>query len=293
MSATAACDPLHLRALGYWGGMHNFSRADFTRWCLERGCYKADINGRRVLKFTRNKARAADIMRAVRLEFGETFQSLGPEAIEGFPAETLEILLIDLSERERREIDDAYAAMSSRLKSRGKNDLAEMMRERERIEFTMAAALAERAVADSESGLSPVVLFNFTSPRERFEELVRKGGIDGIASVHGTQKDAERQAAIDAFQANELTVASVNVSAGGCALSLHDARHERQRVSYLVPSFNAAEVKQALGRIRRDGGTAVVQKFVIAAGTLMERVAKALEVKLECIASLNDNDLMP
>lgn len=293
LSATAACDPLHMRSIGFWSGMHNFSRTDFTRWCLEHGCYRADMNGRKVLKFTRNKARAAEIMRGIRANFGDMFQSLRPEDIEGFPAETLEILLVDLSARDRKEIDDAYAAMSDRMKSAGKSDLAEMMRERERIEFTMAAALAERAVADSESGLSPVVFFNFTSSRERFEELVRKGGAGGIASVHGSQKDAERQAAIDAFNANELTVASVNLAAGGCALSLHDLLHERQRVSYLVPSYNAAEVKQALGRIRRDGGTAVVQKFVIAAGTLMERVAKSLEVKIACIDSLNDADLMP
>lgn len=295
LSATAACDPLHMRALGWWGGMHSFAYGDFVRWCMDHGCYRADMNGRKVLKFTRNKRRAAEIMRGIRADFGDAFQSLGPDEIEGFPEETLEVLLVDLSARDRKEIDEAYAAMSLRLRTPGKSDLAELMRERERIEFTMAASLAERAVADSESGLSPVVFFNFTSSRERFEELVRKGGVTGIASVHGGQGDAERQAAVDGFNSNSLTVASVNLAAGGCALSMHDVLRERQRVSYLLPSYNASEVLQALGRIRRVGGTAVVQRFVIAAGTLMERVADALRSKISAIGGLNgldDSDLM-
>ena len=127
---------------------------------------------------------------------------------------------------------------------------------------------------------------------KELEKLLDEGGIHELASVYGGQKDEDRQRCVDRFQANELFVASVNVAAGGCALSLHDVRHERQRVSYIVPSFNASEIKQALGRIRRVGGTPVVQKFVIAAGTLMERVAVSLNRKMSNLASLNDEDLM-
>jgi hypothetical protein len=293
MSATAACDPLHMRALSYWGGLSGFSPPEYLCWCKNNGCARVEMNGRNVMKFTRNKARAVEIMKGIRAGFGDMFQSLGPEDIEGFPAEVLEVLFVDLSARDRKEIDDAYADMSRRLKTKGKSDRAEAMRDRERIEFTMAAALAERALRDIEDGLSPVVFFNFTSPRERFEGMLRAGGIPAVASIYGGQNDSDRQRLIDAFQANEIHVASINVSAGGVALSLHDLAHERQRVSYLVPSYNAAEVKQALGRIRRVGGTSVVQRFVIAAGTRMELVAARLSVKLACIDSLNDNDLEP
>ena len=292
MSATVACDPLHMRAVGYWGGLHSFALADYRRWCLDNGCFSLYMNNRHVMKFTGSPERASGIMRDIRARFGEMFQSLGPEDIEGFPEEVLEVLLIDLSSRERKEIDDAYRAMSQRLKSRGRSEMAEMMRERERIEFTMAAALAERVLKDVEDGLSPVTFWNFTDPRERFEKLLRDGGLDKIASVFGGQKDEDRQRQVDGFNANELLAASVNVAAGGCALSLHDVLHERQRVSYIIPSFNASEIKQALGRIRRVGGTSVVQKFVIAAGTLMERVAVSLNRKLDNISSLNDESLM-
>lgn len=292
MSATAACDPLHMRTLGYWGRLHTFDMANYRRWCLDNGCFGVYMNNRHVMKFTQNRERASEVMRGIRAGFGDMFQSLGPEDIEGFPEEVLEVMLVDLSARDKREIDDAYRSMSARLKSKGKSEMAELMRERERIEFTMAAALAERVLKDVEDGLSPVAFWNFTSSRERFEGLVRDGGVTDIASVYGGQKDADRQAAVDGFNANGIFVASVNVAAGGCALSLHDLLHQRQRVSYIIPSFNAAEIKQALGRIRRAGGTSVVQKFVIAAGTLMERVAVSLNRKLGNFDSLNDNDLM-
>ena len=111
--------------------------------------------------------------------------------------------------------------------------------------------------------------------------------------IHGSQKDGDRQAAIDAFQDNGVHVILVNSQAGGASVSLHDVKHERPRTSLLVPSWNAADVKQCLGRIRRCGGTAVVQKIVLAAGTIQERVAASLQRKLKNIDSLNDADLAP
>lgn len=293
LSATVACSPMQLRALGYWAGMFRFARGDFLTWCREHGCFPVIVGGRRVLKFTKNRERAAEIMRGIRAEFGDMFQSLGPEDIEGFPDELLETILVDLDKREREEIDDAYASMSERMKTKGKNELAETMKERERIEFALAEAVAERVASDVDDGISPIAFWNFTSSRERFEAKLIARGITDIARVYGNQKDTERQKGIDAFNANRYPVASVNVSAGGVALSMHDILHERQRVSYLIPSYNAAEIKQALGRIRRAEGTAVIQRFVIAAGTLMERVAVALDRKLNNIDLLNDGDLVP
>lgn len=293
LSATVACDPVHLRALGYWAGMHRFNEPDFKRWCLANGCATVLFNNRYELLFTKDRARAEEVMRSLRLAFGDMFQSLGPEDIEGFPEEICEVLLIDLNSRDREEVQAAYAAMSERMKTPGKNDMAEMVRERERIEFTMAAAIAERVSHDVDDGVSPVVFWNFTSARERFENMMLERGLqkEKLVAIHGDQKDAERQDCIDRFNRNDAVVASVNAAAGGCALSLHDVLHERQRVSYLIPSFNAAEVKQAFGRIRRVGGTRVVQRFALAAGTLMEKVAVSLNRKLSCIDSLNDNDL--
>ena len=80
-------------------------------------------------------------------------------------------------------------------------------------------------------------------------------------------------------------------SACGVALSLHDERHERPRVSLINPSYSASELLQALGRIRRVGGTRAVQKIVLAAGSVEENVARAVNGKVDNIGALTDADL--
>lgn len=119
-----------------------------------------------------------------------------------------------------------------------------------------------------------------------------------VSEVYGSdsqgREQKNRQENIDLFQNNTNHAIAVNTEAGGVALSLHDELQERMRVSFIVPSYNAASVRQALGRIRRVNGTHAVQNFVIAAGTVMEKVAAALERKLANLDSLLvDSDLVP
>lgn len=303
MSATVACDPLHLRSVGYWAGFHAFNKGSFYAWCRENGCKDVDVGwgsgaaGRSAFMFTKNKRLAAEIMAKLRKGFGPSMLALGPADIPGFPEQTLSVKLVDLNARDRKEIDAAYAEMSERMRQTGKSQMAEMMKERQRVEFVMAAMLAELAADTVEDGNSAVVFFNFTEPRERFvAELVAKGVPRGeIAQVYGCdaagRPQNDRQENIDRFQRNEAKVIAVNVEAGGAALSLHDELNERMRVSFLVPSYNASSVRQALGRIRRVGGTHAVQNFVIAAGTVMERVKISLERKLSNLDALLDEDL--
>jgi SNF2 family DNA or RNA helicase len=62
-------------------------------------------------------------------------------------------------------------------------------------------------------------------------------------------------------------------------------------VSLINPSFSAVHVKQAMGRIHRAGGTKSVQRFILAAGTLEERVYRKVQAKIGNIGLLNDGDL--
>lgn len=299
MSATVADSPLKLRALGFWLGMHQYSDGSFYAWCRKHGCTfqspSRDMRdaGRKVLKFTTDPLVAREHMLAIRREMGSVFMSMKAEDIPGFPEQALGVKYVDLNKDDRKAIEDAYETMSDRMKSRARSWMAETSRERERIEYTMAPALAELAEAHVAEGLSPATFFNFTEPRLRFEETLRNLGVHNIASVHGGQKEEDRQKMIDEFQANRLWAASIMVKAGGAALSLHDVRHERSRVGLIVPAYEADLIKQALGRIRRCEGTPVVQHFVIAAGTAMEAVASRLECKMGNIDALNDGDMSP
>lgn len=292
MTATLADSPLKLRALGWWFGLHQFNKASFYGWCRRHECADEVVGRerRRIFRFTRNPKLAAAAMASIRRSMGDKFLSMKPEDIPGFPEQTVDTLLIDLSERDRKEVDDALAEMSERMKATGKSDMAELGRQRERVEFVMAGAVAEIAAGFVEDGNSVVAFFNFTEPRLRFEAKLLEASVP-CASIHGGQKDTDRQAGIDAFQANGVHAIAVMTEAGGAALSLHDERKERPRVSLILPSWNSATVKQCLGRIRRCNGTHAVQYFVLAAGTVQERVAATLRTKLGNIDALNDADL--
>lgn len=307
MSATPACDPLHLQALGFWGGLHAFNKANFTAWCRENGCEDGlvkifagydDINNAPIFryqknfKFTQDKKKAEMHMKNIRKAFGPRFMALGPEDIPGFPEQLVAVKTVDLNKRDRDEIDKAYNAMSERLRSKAQG-LAASGRERERIEFIMAEVLAELTANAIEDGNSVVNFFNFTEPRMRFVKQLRKRLPSlGISQIYGAQKE-DRQKEIDLFQQNVNHSMVANLQAGGAAVSLHDDRHERMRVSFMLPSNNAAEIVQGFGRTRRANGTFARQYFVIAAGTIQERVKMNLDKKLRNLDALTDNDLLP
>ena len=293
MSATLADSPLKMRGIGYWAGFHNFAKSSFYRWCGQHGCFLATMNGRSMWAFTKNKKSATYHMEKIREAFGKAYQALDTKDIPNFPEETLEVVRMDMQESDKKELEETYAAMSERMKQKGKSELAETLRMRERIEFCKSPAISDLVVSHISDGKSVVVFCNFTSARERLAEMIHeKLPKEAIGMIYGAQSEEERQKDVDAFQANETHIMLVMTAAGGAALSLHDTKHERQRVSLITPSFNAAEVRQALGRIRRCNGTSVEQYFVLAAGTVEDRVADRLAGKLACIDSLNDNDLM-
>jgi len=295
MSATIADTPLKLRGLGFWLGLHQYYDNSFYSWCETHGCRMETVNrdGRKGFRFETNPKKAAAHMRAIRAEIGPAFLCMRAEEIPGFPTETIGVIRIDLNADDRREIEKAYEEMSDRLKTRARSWLAETARERERIEFAMAKGLAGLAAGHVEAGSSPVVFFNYTEPRLRFEAELRQLGVTDFLSIYGGQNSTVRQAEIDAFQDNKLRAASIMMKAGGAALSLHDVKHERPRVSLITPAYEADLIKQALGRIRRCGGTPAVQHFIIAAGTVMEAVAARLETKTGNIDALNDGDMNP
>lgn len=297
MSATVADSPLKLRALGFWLGLHDYHEDSFYSWCRRHGCSMVSVSEwgptRKGFKFTTDPAEARRHMLDIRREMGSAFMSMRAEDIPGFPAQIIEVKRIDLDADDRKAVGEAYAQMSDRLKTRARSWLAETARERERIEFSMAKALARLAAAYVAEGLSPVTFFSYTEPRLRFEAELRSLGVSNIATICGDQKDADRWTGIDSFQANETHVAAVMLKAGGAALSLHDVKHERPRVSMITPAYEADLIKQAFGRIRRDGGTPVVQMFMVAANTVMEAVAARLETKTGNIDALNDGDMNP
>ena len=294
MSATPFETPLKLRALGYLMGFHRFVERDFYDWCRKHACSMVPVGRypriRQVFAFTTNKARAEEVMRIIRRDMGERFLSIGPDEIPGFPDEVKEVCLVDLAKKDHDALVRAYEEMPERIRGGSEDDMVRVLRLRQQAEFCKAEAMAEMAKGLVEDGNSVFIMVNFTDARKRIEEYLEKEGVQ-YASIYGGQKESERQSGIDAFQANRIPVIIGMAAACSVALSLHDEIHERPRVSLISPGYSASEFSQGLGRIRRVGGTTAVQKIIIAAGSVEERVGRTIERKMNNLSALTDSDL--
>lgn len=293
MSATPFETPEKMRAIGYLLGFHRFVSASWYEFLRANGCRYVDIgwgrNKRRILEFTRNKEESTAIMANLRNRMGERFMSIGPGEIPGFPDEVKEVVAIDLAKKDHDALIKAYEEMPARIQHMSQDDMVRMLRLRQQAEFCKAETMAQMACDLVEDGNGVFVMINFTDARLRIEEYLKKKGVK-YASIYGGQKESERQSGIDAFQANRIPVIIGMAAACSVALSLHDERHERPRVSLISPGYSASEFSQGLGRIRRVGGTTAVQKIVIAAGSVEERVGRAIERKMNNLSALTDRD---
>ena len=295
MSATPFETPMKMRAIGYLMGFHRFTEQSFYEWCRRYGCGYRDVGWgrtrRRIFEFTRDRTRADAIMRTLRHEMGDRFMTVGPDEIPGFPDEVKEVVLVDLAKRDHDALVRAYAEMPERIQHMSEDDMVKTLRLRQQAEFCKAETMAQMACDLIEDGYSVFIAVNFTDARLRIEEHLAAKGVK-FASIYGGQKESERQQGIEEFQANRIHVMVGMMAACSVALSLHDERHERPRVSLISPGYSASELSQSLGRIRRVGGTTAVQKVVIAAGSVEERVGRAIERKMNNLAALTDRDLL-
>lgn len=294
MSATIADSPLKMRALGYLLGLHDFSKAGFYRWAGNNGCFWNKNMPRPIFQFTKAKKVAAKHMSEIHATISDRMVHMKINEIPGFPETLIESKLYDLEKEDLAAVKEAYDAMDLRMKDNGTNILTELLHARERSEFAKASLMAELVEDLVEEGRSVVVFLHFRSSMKRLTDLLNARYNPSLLTceIHGDQNATVRQANIDAFQNNEKFVMLAMTQAGGVGISLHDVKQERPRASLLTPGFNAAETVQALGRIWRAGGTPTTQQFVLAAGTIEERVHERVSNKLSCIASLNDGDLV-
>lgn len=295
LTATPAESPLKMQVIGYLMGFHNFLMGSFYAWCRLNGCRFVEKNraGTTALEFTKDRTESASVMRRIRERMGDRFISVGPGDIPGFPDEVVETVLVDLAKEDHDALVKAYAEMPANIREikPGTDEMVKLLRLRQQAEFCKALVLAQMAANHVEDGMSVFVSLNFTDARLRMEEALRKAGVP-FASIYGGQKEKERQEGIDAFQDNGVHVMIGMVQACGVALSLHDVKHERRRVSLISPGYSVSDIRQALGRIRRVGGTTAVQKIVLAANSVEERVKRAYDRKGGNLDALVDGDLI-
>lgn len=289
MSATPFETPMKMRALGYLLGFHRFVDASWYEFLKANGCFISNRGGRGHLEFTKDRTRAARIMRNIRERMGDRFLAVTPAEIPDFPDEVKEVVLVDLDKKDHDALVQAYSEMPDTMKKLSEDDRVKLTRLRQQAEFCKAGALAEEAANLVEDGSSVFICVNYTDARLRIQMHLEQAGVP-FAAIYGGQRESERQKGIDDFQANRVHVMIGMAPACSVALSLHDERHERPRVSLISPGYSVSEFVQALGRIRRVGGTVAVQKIIICANSVEERVGRAIEQKMNNLAALCDAD---
>ncbi|MFI3244304.1 MAG: hypothetical protein R3Y56_08635 [Akkermansia sp.] len=225
--------------------------------------------------------------------------------IEDFPSTLVEATAIETGKA--RTIQGIYNKMKRELKAaectgdteqlrqladsldaKKASHITILLRARQAVELYKVGAMVELAKNAMQEGMSVVLLVNFNATLEALCEQ-----LDCNAVIRGGQSESDRAASISSFQRNETHCIVANIQAGGVGVSLHDPSGQRPRLSLISPSFSAAELRQALGRVHRAGGATSIQKIIFAAGTCEEHTAKICAQKLAHIDLLNDGDLSP
>lgn len=301
-SATAAESPLDLKALGYVLGLHSLidtgSGPGFYKWAFAQGVRKHPMGG---FHFALGEQRKKEVMGALHAEIfpGRGCRVRIDDLGVAFPEVQITAELYDLKEAGR--IDLLYAEMDESIRALNgerardmapEHPLTQLLRVSQEIEL-LTVPVYEELVSDAlAQGLHVAIFVNY---RRTVDELCKRlktdCRIDG--SQIGERGARERAANVDRFQDDTAPVIVATHAAGSESISLQDVRGQFARLGLVAPGNNARRVRQIMGRLRRaTGRSKAFYRFICIAGTVQEKVHKALSSKLNCMDALNDSDLM-
>ena len=190
------------------------------------------------------------------------------------------------------EIDKLYDEINLAMeelknKETRADGLGKIIRARQRIELLKVPTFVDIAEEALDNGYSVAIFVNFT---ETLYQLCHH--LNSSCIIVGGQSTEERDGNIKDFQSNKEKVIVAMIQAGGVGVSLHDL-HGRPRMSIISPSWNATDVKQALGRINRaNAKTPAIQKIIFCAKSYEERICEIIKEKFKTLSAINDGDLV-
>ncbi len=288
-SATNAIDPVELKTVGLILGV--YKRGKWTAFLREHGCDQ----GRFGWEFNGDK----EVLKKLHFDmFIERGVRLSREDIPNFPDCDTIAEAYNIDENSEKEINEIYKEMDReltllRVKSKSTkesqiNSMVIQLRARQKAELIKVPLLVDMAEEAIESGMSVVIFLNFSESIKALSKRLKTNCI-----VWGENKGNERQKNIDDFQADKQRIILVNVKAGGAGLSLHDLNGQYSRMSLISPTPSAVDLRQALGRIHRDGAKSkALQKIVFVANTEEELTCEKVKLKLEKLDTINDGDVV-
>jgi superfamily II DNA or RNA helicase len=287
-SATNAINPIELKCVGLITGLYKTGK--WLAFLREHGCEQ----GRFGWEFSGDK----DVLKKLHADlFLDRGVRVRRDDIKGFPDSEVIAEAYNIDEKSQKELKEVYEEMEKELKylqAQCKNtkeyqinSMVIMLRARQQSELIKVPLFVEMVEDALEDGMSVVIFVNFS---ETVRALSKRLNTNCV--VWGENKGNERDVHIADFQADKKRVIIVNIKAGGAGLSLHDLNGNYPRISLISPTPSAVDLRQALGRVWRDGGkTKSLQKIIFAASTVEEEVCEKVKLKLSALDTINDGDV--
>lgn len=318
LSATAACNPLHMRALGYNLDLHGdkadrfapnmgdtvrpagisyeqyankFILPNFYRWASRYGCRRDPaFHG---FKWMVGADKQTQVMRDIR---SSIIPSRGVrvtvESIPNFPKRDISAELYDVDNPDN--VNAVYHSIQQ-LEARSSSDhnpklaITELLRAKQRLELLKVPVAAELALDYVDKGHSIGIFVNY---RQTLDELSER--LTGAAVIFGGQSVSSRESEIQYFQSDVVRIILIMSEAGGVGLSLPDLHGNFPRGGLVMPTDKAVTMRQIAGRFHRDDSISnCFYRILLAAGSIEQNMYRNLNQKLHNLDSLNDGDLFP
>jgi superfamily II DNA or RNA helicase len=211
-----------------------------------------------------------------------------------FPKNQISSESYKLSKKRTDEIEASYQQLAfelDKLKDKEEKDkaniLVKILRLHQKIEILKIPVFVELARDNLENGLSVVIFVNFTQTLKTLAEMLKTESL-----VYGGQTAEERDNIINDFQNNKTKIIICNIKAGSVGISLHDLHGGHQRISLISPCWSSIELIQAFGRIHRAGAkTPALQRIIYVNGSVEDKIAEKLKIKLANVNDINNGDL--
>ena len=299
LSATAATNPLEMKAFGFATTLHNLT--SYRQFITDSGAYVGRYGGFQIDLQSQKTVEAMSNIHDKLFNLYKVSSRMTRKMFDKiFPDNHVMAECFDMGTNTDK-INKVYLQMESELAALEESSVnysqhhfAIMTKARRMAELLKVPTMVEMIEDWYDEGISPVVFVNFTDTVEAIEkQLAKNRKFDGkIARIVGGQSDKVRQKDIELFQSDNKRIMIANLAAGNAGVSLHDLNGNFARGAILSPSYSAINLLQALGRIHRaEGKTKCIQKVMFAAGTIEEDACKRVQSKLNNLECLNDGDL--
>jgi len=299
LSATAATNPLEMKAFGFATTLHNL--VSYRHFITSSGAYAGRYGGFQIDLQSQKTIEAMSNIHNTLFNLYKVSSRMTRKMFDKiFPDNHVMAECFDMGTNTDRinrvyeQMEAEMAALEESSINYSQHHFAIMTKARRMAELLKVPTMVEMIEDWYDEGISPVVFVNFTDTVEAIEkQLAKNRKFDGkIARIVGGQSDKVRQKDIEDFQSDNKRIMIANLAAGNAGVSLHDLIGNHPRGSIISPSYSAINLLQALGRIHRaEGKTTCIQKVMFAAGTIEEEACKRVQCKLNNLECLNDGDL--